>query len=331
LLAQHHQTERAATLYEQAGLFPAALALRVALQHWERVADLAARAGDPLNEAAAHEHLGQTLAAAQAYERAAQQALATEPTAGERAATLYELAARLYDASIADDDLARCHKQIKQLRRLPDIAVSGGAQAAFIEFEWNTLNLQIKNTGYGPAAQITIVFRGAFDIEGNTLIERVAPDKIAPLEIYIRPQTGQYGPKVPLEIAVAYKDRSGEHYALTQRLPLRVLPKGSAAEQQTPLEIDIRSGARPDHQAVNPVKQANQEEIEQQQSLLGTHRRTLAHLLNQLALVGGAAYATPQVVNGIFEARENIQRVKQVLRGWGIAVADHPNDGSESR
>lgn len=330
LLAQHEQSERAAELYERADQLAHALELRVALEHWERVTDLAARTGNPLNEAIAHEHLGNTIAAAQAYEHAAQQVLAAEPVAEERAATFYEQAARLYDAALADEDLVRCRQRAKQLRRLPDIAVSGAAQTSFVEFEWNTLNLLVENTGYGPATQIAIVFQGAFDIEGNQTVARLAPKKITPIEIYIRPQHDYYGPKVPLEIKVTYQDRAGRQYTLTQRLPLRVLRKGSAVERQTPLEIDIRSGARFDQQEVNPVTYANQEEIEQQQSLLGTHRRTLAHLVGQAAQYGGEAFAPPQVANGLYEARENIQRIKQALRDWGIAAADHPNDRSET-
>jgi|SRR4051812_30493544 serine/threonine protein kinase len=37
----------------------------------------------------------------------------------------------------------------------------------------------------------------------------------------------------------------------------------------------------------------------------------------------------PHVANGLYEARANIQQVKQVLRSWGIAAADHPNDSPE--
>ncbi len=325
LLAQHQQSERAAELYEQADQVGHAMELRVALGHWERVIDLAACAGSPLNEGIAHEHLGNTLAAAQAYERAAQQVLAAEPTAEERAATFYEQAARLYDLALADEDLARCRQREKQLRRLPDIAVSGAAQTSFVEFEWNTLNLLVENTGYGPATQIAITFQGAFDIEGNRRVVRLAPNKITPIEIYVRPQHDYYGSKVPLEITVTYQDRAGTQYVLTQHIPLRVLQKGSTAEQQTPLEIDIRSSTRLEHQEVNPVKSTD-EEIEQQQSLLNTHRRTVAHLVGQAAQYGGEAFAPPQVANGLYEARENIRRTKRVLHDWGLDVADHPND-----
>jgi Effector-associated domain 7 len=72
---------------------------------------------------------------------------------------------------------------------------------------------------------------------------------------------------------------------------------------------------------------ASAEEIAHQQTLLTTYRRNLAHYLKQQAAQGGEAYVMPGVVNGIIEARSNIQRIKQILRGWGVHSADHPDDG----
>jgi outer membrane protein assembly factor BamB/tetratricopeptide (TPR) repeat protein len=325
LLAQHDQIERAAELYERAEQLAPALELRIALQHWERVADLAARIGDALNEAIAHEHLGNTLAAAQAYERAAEQARSADPTAEEHAATLYEQAAQLYDAVLADEDMARCRQLVKQLRRLPEISVSGGAQGSFVEHEWNTLNLLVKNTGYGPAFQITIAFDDDYDIEGSPVIARLLPGRSSSLEIYLRPQHGHYGPKVPFKITVTFEDRNGGQYATTQRMPLRVLPKGSAAEPQTPLEIDIRSEGLPEVTTSANTGGASLEDIEHQQALLRIHRRNLAHYLEQQARFGEALVPV-NIVNGIEEEQANIGRIKAILRGWGVTVEDHPND-----
>jgi hypothetical protein len=70
----------------------------------------------------------------------------------------------------------------------------------------------------------------------------------------------------------------------------------------------------------------SQEEIEQQHQLLATHRRTLAHLLKQAAQYGGEIFAPPHTANGISEARENIRHVKEILRNWGVAVIDHPDE-----
>jgi predicted ATPase len=73
---------------------------------------------------------------------------------------------------------------------------------------------------------------------------------------------------------------------------------------------------------------ASQEDIQLQQELLATHRRTLAHLIRQAAAYGGETYAPTSVANGMHEARENIARITGVLRGWGVAFDEHPNDES---
>lgn len=69
-----------------------------------------------------------------------------------------------------------------------------------------------------------------------------------------------------------------------------------------------------------------QDEIEQQQALLTTYRHTLAHWLAQAAQFGGVPFAPPQVANGIYEARQSIERIKSALRDLGIEVKDHVDD-----
>src|SRR5262245_25618937 len=69
----------------------------------------------------------------------------------------------------------------------------------------------------------------------------------------------------------------------------------------------------------------SQEDIANQQELLATYRRRLAgHLKQQAAL--GESYAPPGVQEGIREARDNIRRIKGILRGWRTAVEDLPDD-----
>jgi hypothetical protein len=70
---------------------------------------------------------------------------------------------------------------------------------------------------------------------------------------------------------------------------------------------------------------ADQEDIKHQQKLLTIHRRNLAHYLSQQTALG-TAYTPPGVANGILETRENIKRLKGILRGWNVAVVDHPDD-----
>src|SRR5262245_58125876 len=69
----------------------------------------------------------------------------------------------------------------------------------------------------------------------------------------------------------------------------------------------------------------SQEDIANQQELLTTYRRRLAgHLKQQAAL--GEAYTPPGVPEGIRDARDNIRRLKEILRAWGVAVEDLPDD-----
>jgi hypothetical protein len=70
---------------------------------------------------------------------------------------------------------------------------------------------------------------------------------------------------------------------------------------------------------------ASQEDIKHQQTLLTTHRRNLALYINQQSMIG-AAYIPPAIANGIRESRDNIARIKGILRTWGVAVEDHPDD-----
>jgi tetratricopeptide (TPR) repeat protein len=70
----------------------------------------------------------------------------------------------------------------------------------------------------------------------------------------------------------------------------------------------------------------DQEAIDNQFALLATHRRTLAHLLQQAAQFGGEVFAPPYTANGIAAARAEIQRIKAILRQAGMMISDEPND-----
>lgn len=69
------------------------------------------------------------------------------------------------------------------------------------------------------------------------------------------------------------------------------------------------------------------EEIERQQKLLAIHRRNLGQYLEQAAQLG-SAFTPPGVTNGIHDAREQIARIKQILRDWDVVVEDYPDDGA---
>jgi hypothetical protein len=67
------------------------------------------------------------------------------------------------------------------------------------------------------------------------------------------------------------------------------------------------------------------EDIASQQALLQAHRKTLNHYLQQEAQLG-SAYTSPNITHGILTARENIARIKSILKDWGITVENLPND-----
>ncbi|GAB4121492.1 MAG: hypothetical protein Fur005_33830 [Roseiflexaceae bacterium] len=67
-------------------------------------------------------------------------------------------------------------------------------------------------------------------------------------------------------------------------------------------------------------------EISHQRQLLATHPQTLAYLLQQQAQFT-TAHTPPHIRTGIDEACAGITKCKAALRGWGVEVADHPDDG----
>ncbi len=69
-----------------------------------------------------------------------------------------------------------------------------------------------------------------------------------------------------------------------------------------------------------------EEDIKAQQELLKVHRHTLMILLRRLSKVGGEAYAPPEVIHGIEEARSHIQEIKNFLRNTGLQIEDLPSD-----
>lgn len=89
-----------------------------------------------------------------------------------------------------------------------------------------------------------------------------------------------------------------------------------------------RDAGAPSAQGANdrpPDVMPAQEDIIGQQRILQAHRRRLADLLIQRA-TSGEVNATPGVIGDIRGTRAEIRRVKAILRGWAVSVADHPDD-----
>jgi outer membrane protein assembly factor BamB/tetratricopeptide (TPR) repeat protein len=326
VLEQHGQLERAAELYEAAGQLLQALDLRVRLEHWERVTALAATVGDDEQAAVAHEQLHQQQPAAAAYERAAQQAAAKADE--ERAAALYERAARLYAEIYDEERAAACRREVLRYHHLPEVVISGEADAPFVEYEWNVLTLRVENAGYGPARAITVALRGAFDVEGDLQIAVLPPQRSAALEISLRPHREHYGPKVPLEIVLQYEDARGNRYEAMRRHRVHVVRQGAEHSAITPPELRVGDQGAPGLPASpgpeGTQRAPDQEEIDQQIEQLAVYRRRLAYHLHQEATLGNTAPFS--LVEEIRIARERIRSIKQTLRGWNAAVDDSPND-----
>ena len=70
----------------------------------------------------------------------------------------------------------------------------------------------------------------------------------------------------------------------------------------------------------------SEDDISQQQTLLGTYRANLGHLLIQAAQFGGELSSPLPIINNLREVRENIHRIKETLRTNGVTVDDHPDD-----
>ncbi|WP_165360852.1 SUMF1/EgtB/PvdO family nonheme iron enzyme [Candidatus Chloroploca sp. Khr17] len=66
-------------------------------------------------------------------------------------------------------------------------------------------------------------------------------------------------------------------------------------------------------------------DIDRLRQRIAAHRRTLATYLEQVAITG-KAHVRPEVPAGIVTARDEIRKLKQTLRRWGVTVEDHPDD-----
>lgn len=67
-------------------------------------------------------------------------------------------------------------------------------------------------------------------------------------------------------------------------------------------------------------------DIADQQERLLQYRSNVQLFLRQIAVHGGWVYTPPGIINSLAENRTAIARCKAALRGWGVAVEDHPDD-----
>src|SRR5258706_11620294 len=69
----------------------------------------------------------------------------------------------------------------------------------------------------------------------------------------------------------------------------------------------------------------SEEDIVHQRKLLAQYRSNLKHYLNTEAKLG-PTHGRIDLINSTDLERQNIRRVKGILRGWKVAVDDHPDD-----
>lgn len=70
-------------------------------------------------------------------------------------------------------------------------------------------------------------------------------------------------------------------------------------------------------------------EINHQLELLKLYRRNVATLLKQKALNGGNATCPIHILNAIDDNRNEIRRIKYILRNWEVRIEDHPDDEAD--
>jgi hypothetical protein len=163
----------------------------------------------------------------------------------EHIATLYENAVRLYSIVFDVAHADACRRQVRHYRKLPEIVIGENKHQVFIEYEWNTLTLQLENSGYGLACNIDIDVHGTFDLGGDRRVWSLPLGQSVLHDLVVRPQRGQYGPTVPLKIVVSYEDVHGARYAATQHISIRVVQQGISTETITPQGIYLPTAPLP--------------------------------------------------------------------------------------
>ncbi|MBN1812534.1 MAG: PQQ-binding-like beta-propeller repeat protein [Anaerolineae bacterium] len=273
--------EDAARLYEKAEHIEQALRLRVALQDWRNTARLADRLGDYAKKAVALARLGDHASAARAYEQAAHHLTGVSPQDEARIAALYERAADHYDRVFDGLRAFACRQKVRQYRRLPEVQVHGETGDIFAEYEWNTLQLRVENTGFGPACDIRIGLRGKFDVKGPRRVRALLPQKTRALELFVRPRKQQVGPKVPLEAVVTYRDAEGNLYKVNQYMAVPVVEKGSFPGQKIPVRVHLRGDL------IQPGSKTQGEEV--QSAPTGGHQAVDSGVIRALLLAACTA------------------------------------------
>ncbi len=241
MLQEKGRLERAANLYRQAGELVQAVTLFERLERWEQVAELALETKDYRREGEARMRLHQPERAAAPLLQAAKQLASERGVPDEEVAGLYEQVARLYsDVLYEEDKAARCRREVRRYRSLPEVLVQGGSEKPLREKAYGTLELIAKNTGFGVARNIRVDLAGPFDVSGEHEIPALREKGEKVLTIRIRPHEGHFGSEVPLTVTVTYQDAHGGDYTLQQEIGVHVEKDAWLVPMGTPVAFNIQ-------------------------------------------------------------------------------------------
>ncbi len=218
------QLERAAKIYQEVGAQSEELKVlqRLALKEYagewtfERLSELGKELGRFDIVGAACEQLEAFHAAAEAYERAAEDIIDSVKDENE-AAGFYEKARLCYQECGQINELPRIQRRIIHLKHLPNIAVQIVRLARPLrEEDHNFLTLQIDNDGFGVAHDIELMIRSPyFEFHSQHLpikINHLGPNLTVTKQVYLKPH--EHG-HVPLDFEWHWWNRSGQHFSNT--------------------------------------------------------------------------------------------------------------------
>lgn len=236
--AQAANHQQAAQIYQQIDAWSESAGQWEALESWERAAQAWEQAGQQLSAASAWQRSGDLLRAAECYCQAAEE-MEQQSAADKETAAVYELAMQSYARCGADRRAADCDRKRRFLRKQPWLEATVEPEQALVADHRGKLIVNVTNSGWGNAEQVTIqatawsdqdpvhsharqfgLGRGISKAQGLTIIPH-HPGRLA------------------LDVTIAYKDIHGNDYPLWEKtIDLDVEERG-VARGVTPAEIHV--------------------------------------------------------------------------------------------
>jgi hypothetical protein len=212
LYAQHELWLEALACFEGADYRIRWAEVLAALERYREAAELLADLSEPYPaEAAGY------------YRRAAQAEMALIPdySRGRRcpaAAALYIEAARWYEYAGQVEEMRRCRAEADQCERRPRLELVGGQiDRPFQQGAMTTVDLILRNIGYGPASQVRILASGsalrrAEPEPVSRVVKTVAPGTEITIAVALEPQAYSVeGTPLQFDLIVDYQDVFNDH------------------------------------------------------------------------------------------------------------------------